>query len=169
MSTVNGTFNLTIGLLESLTGGAKSGGVVHSFDLASVVNTRIASGTAAGQMDKIFSEKATTIGTSSTVDRDFAGVLLNTSGAAETFVSLKLLCIYNSGTVPITVKGKVSNVLPFFSGSTDTITIKSGGILFYFDPVGIAVGAGATDQITLGNASGVTAAAFTLIAGGTSA
>jgi hypothetical protein len=169
MSAVSGLITLSVKLGEILSSGLKAGRVDHSFDLGALQTLRIAAGTGAGQMDKVFSEQNTAIGTTTTVDRDFAGSLVDSEGATITIVKAKLLLIYNGGTVPVTVKGKTGDVFALFTGSTDKITIPAGACILYFDPTGITVGAGTTDSITLGNASASVAAAFSMIVAGTSA
>jgi len=168
MPTANGLIAFTLALNEVIASGIKQGSVAHKFDLSALQTLRLSSGTGAGQIDLLFSEKDAAIGTSSTVDRDFAGSLLDSQGATITMVKVKVLCLYNGGTVPITVKGKTGNVFALFTGSTDKVTIPAGACLFYFDPTGITVAAGTTDSITLGNASASVAAAFTMLVAGTS-
>lgn len=169
MATANGLIALNLALGEVIASGVKQGTVAHKFDLSAFQTTRFVNGTSAGQIDLVFSEKDAAIGTSTTVDRDFAGSLTDSQGATITFAKVKLLCIYNGGTVPITVKGKTAAVFGLFSGSTDSVNIPAGACLFYFDPTGITVTNASTDKITLGNASGSTAATFTMIVAGTSA
>ncbi len=169
MSTANGLIALNLAINEVIASGIKQGPVAHRFDLSALQTLRLSSGTGAGQIDLVYSEKDASIGTSTTVDRDFAGSLLDSQGATITMVKVKLLFLYNGGTVPVTVKGKTGAVFALFSGSTDSVSIPAGACLFYFDPTGITVGAGTTDKITLGNASGSTAAAFTMLVAGTSA
>ena len=169
MSSVNGSIGLTVKLGEIISSGVKQGRIDHGFDLSLLQMLNIASGTGAGMMDKVYSEKDAAIGTSTTVDRDFSGSVLDSEGATIAFAKVKLLMIYNGGTTPITVKGKTANILALFTGSTDKITIAAGACFFFFDPVGIAVTNATADSLTLGNASASIAAAFTMIVGGTSA
>lgn len=169
MPTANGLIAFNLSLNEVIASGIKQGSVAHKFDLSALQTLRLSSGTGAGKIDLIYSEKDAAIGTSTTVDRDFAGSLLDSQGATITMAKVKVLCLYNGGTVPITVKGKTGNVFALFTGSTDKVTIPAGACLFYFDPAGITVAAGTTDSITLGNASASVAAAFTMLVAGTSA
>jgi len=169
MSTANAQIDIAIVLNEVIASGVKQGTVAHRFDLAALQTLRLTSGTGSGQVDLVFSEKDAAIGTSTTVDRDFAGSLTDSQGSTITMVKVKLLVIYNGGTVPITVKGKTGAVFALFSGSTDSLNVAAGACVVFFDPTGITVGAGTTDKITLGNASGSTAAAFTMLVAGTSA
>lgn len=169
MSAVSGLITFSVKLREIISSGLRAGAIEHNFDLGALQTLRIAAGTGAGQMDKIYSEQAAAIGTSTTVDRDFAGSLLDSEGATITIVKAKALLIYNSGTVPITVKGKTGNVFALFSGSTDKLNIAAGATIILIDPTGITVGAGTSDSITLGNASASVAASFSLMVAGTSA
>lgn len=168
MSTANAQLALTLAINEVISSGVKQGSILHQFDLSALQTLRLTSGTGAGQVDLVYSEKDSAIGTSSTVDRDFAGSLLDSQGATITMAKVKLLFIYNGGTVPVTVKGKTGAVFAMFSGSTDSVSLAAGACLFYFDPAGVPVTGGSTDKITLGNASGSVAAAFTMLVAGTS-
>lgn len=168
-SIYTGKIDLVISIFEAMSGGYKTAGPARVFSLGDLQTTRLANGTGSGQADKYFAEKDTALAASTAVDRDFAGSLVDTEGATITFVKVKLLMFYNSGTTSMTIKGKAANIFALFTGSTDALTVGAGSCLFFFNPVGITVAAGSTDQVTITNSSGSTAAAFSLIVGGTSA
>ena len=167
---VSGKIDLSIQIAELVTGSVRAGGPsVHTFDLSTYQTVRMANGTSAGQIDEVYSSKDTAIGAGATADIDFAGSLVDITGAALSFAKLKLLHFYNGGTVSIKIKAKTAIALPWFDGTTDSVVLKAGDSLTFFSPTGITVGAGATDQITITNTSGGAAAAYTMIAAGTSA
>lgn len=168
MGVVSGKIDLAIAIAEDLSTGNASGGPVHRFDLSTYQTVRLGNGTGAGQIDRVHQRKDTAIAGGATADIEFVASLLDSAGAAITFAKLKLLHLYNGGTVSIKVKAKTGDALPWFDGTTDSVVLKAGDSLTFFSPTGITV-AGATSSITITNTSGGTAAAYTLIAAGTSA
>ena len=168
MSTVSGKFSLVATIAEALSGGIKSGGPVHSFDESTYQTVNLANGTGAGQIDLVYSAKDTAIAASGTLDIDFYGGLTDSAGTTINAAKVKLLVIYNSGTVSITVKAKAGAVFALFSGSTDTLTLKAGDTLCLYSPTGVTVTNTTADKITITNTSGSTASAHTLLFAGTS-
>ena len=121
----------------------------------------LSSGVGAGQADNVFSDELTIL-TGATQDLDFAGGgLLDTLGAALTFVKVKALVVIAdpTNTTNVTLQPKAGAGLPFLGGTTPTTLLTPGGAFLLFNPsaAGIAVGAGTTDAISLVNAAGASA------------
>lgn len=169
MASANGILALTATINEALTSGLKAGVIVHSFDLGALQTLRLSSGTGAGAIDLVYSTKETAIAASGTLDVDFAGSVSDTFGTVITMAKVKLVLLYNAGTVAISVKSKAAAAFGWMSGTTDSINLAAGACLFYFDPTGVSVTGGATDKITITNLSGSVASAHTLLIAGTSA
>lgn len=169
MASANGTILLSVALNEVLSSGLRSGVVAHAFDLAAMQTTRLSSGVGAGQLDLVSSSKDTAIIAASSLDVDVAGGLTDSYGVVITMVKVKLLAVYNAGTVAIRVKSTTGQPLAILNGTTDAINLGPGAAFLYFDPVGVTVGAGTTDRFTIVNGSGSVASAHTLIVAGTSA
>lgn len=167
--TFTGKVDLAVVFNGARSGSLQSGVVPQSWNLSDLQTTRLANGTSAGQADRCFFETATALAASTSVDRDFAGSLTDPEGSTVTFVKVKLLIFYNHGTTSMTIKGKAGASFALFTGTTDSLTIGPGACIAFFDPVGVTVGAGTTDKVTITNSSGSTAASFDFIVGGTSA
>jgi hypothetical protein len=168
MASANGTISLNAALNEVLSSGLRSGVVAHLLDLSALQTMRLSSGVAAGQIDLVSSSKDIAILASSSLDVDVAGGLTDSYGATITMAKVKLLAVYNAGTVAIRVKSTTGQPLAILNGTTDAINLGPGAAFFYFDPVGVTVGAGTTDRFTIVNVSASVASAHTLIVAGTS-
>lgn len=98
----------------------------------------LASGTGAGQADRLFSDRRT-LAASATEDLDLAGVLLDAFGSTITFARVKGLVIAaaagNSNNV--VVGNASSNAWATLLGATHTLTLRPGAF--------VAVGTGAAD------------------------
>lgn len=98
---------------------------------------------------------------------DLAGALTNKFGESITLTKVKLIIIKagTTNTVDIEVTMPADGI-PIFKTAADAVLLKPGGLFVYLAPAaaGIAVGAGATDQLDLTAAAG-TALYDILIAG----
>ena len=136
-------------------------------------NFTLASGVAANQADRVFTDTRT-LGASATEDLDLAGVLLDAFGAAITFVKLKALVIKaaaaNTNNVHLSRPAGATGV-PIFLAISDGIIIPPGYTFAWFGPGtgGIAVTPATGDLITLTNSAGGTGVTYDVVIIGTSA
>lgn len=135
----------------------------------------LASGTAAGQADRVFHDQRT-LAASATEDLDLAGVLLDPLGATLTFARIK-------GIVVAAAAGNVNDVLVGgaaatqflapFGTATDKVRVRPGGVFALFagqaDAIGYVVGAGTADFLRIGNSAAGTAVNYDIILIGASA
>lgn len=131
----------------------------------------LASGTGAGQADRVFTDTRT-LAASATEDLDLAAVLLDAFGAAITFVKLKAIIIKAAAgnTNDVVLSRPASNGVPLFSAASDAIPIKPGGAFAWFCPgTGVTVTAGTGDLLTLTNSGAGTGVTYDIVIIGTSA
>lgn len=130
-----------------------------------------ASGTGADQADKIFTGSGT-INASTTTTLDLAGGLTDPSGAAVTFVKVKLIFLKNThATQALALTRPASNGVPFLTAAGDAIPIPPGGHVHLVGPgaAGLAtVTAGTGDLIDLVNGAG-SSVTYDIVLVGTSA
>ncbi len=136
----------------------------------------LASGVAAGQADRIFSDTRT-LAASATEDLDLAGTsLTDPFGAALTFVKVKaiLIAAASGNTNSVVVGGAASNTFVGpFADATDKLVIRPGG--FALISVGSgdlnAYGVTATtgDLLRVGNSGAGTSVSYDIVVIGTSA
>ncbi|MFE3371185.1 hypothetical protein ACFXOK_16485 [Streptomyces sp. NPDC059173] len=98
----------------------------------------LASGTGAGEADRVFSDRRT-LAASGTEDLDLAGALVDAFGATITFARIKGLVIAAAAgnTNNVVVGGASSNAWATLLGATHTLTLRPGAF--------VAVGTGAAD------------------------
>lgn len=143
---------------------------IESFDISKTFST----GTADGQFDRVYS-KSDTISASGTAAFDLAGALTDGLGQTITMAEIVAIAISNDATVAgVDIQvGAGSNPLSTLFGNTaDYILLKPGGFHIYssyYDGGGYAVTGGLADTLTLTNASGSTAAPYTIWIAGRSA
>lgn len=133
--------------------------------------TSLASGTATGQADKIFSDTRT-IAASGTEDLDLAGVLVDALGATLTFVKVKAVLIVAAAgnTNAVRVTRPASNGAPLFLAASDGLDVLPGGTFLWTAPgAGITVTAGTGDLLTVANSSSGTSVTYDVVIIGTSA
>ena len=124
-------------------------------------------GTASGQMDRVWSDKRNLAATSETLDV-LASLTSQLDGSTLSFVELNLVYIRHrsaSGDLKI---GGGSNVLPLFDNTSDILPIKPGGYFLWFAPNdGITPVAGTGDLLQVD--AGAATIDYTVILGGRSA
>jgi hypothetical protein len=148
------------------------GTVSAPFALTSSV--ALATGTGAGQADKVFADTRT-LAASATEDLDLAGVLTDAFGAAITFARIKAVIITadadNTNSVQVT--RPASNGVPLFMAAGDGIALRPGGVFAWVagsaDATGVAVTAGTGDLLTITNSAGSTGVDYSVMIVGASA
>jgi hypothetical protein len=168
--TLTSSFKLTSN--ASLSSALDLGTVSAPFSLSSSV--ALATGTGAGQADKVFADTRT-LAASATEDLDLAGVLTDAFGAAITFARIKAVIVTadadNTNLVQIT--RPASNGVPLFMAAGDGIALRPGAVFAWFsgvaDATGVAVTAGTGDLLTLTNSAGTTGVTYAVLIVGCSA
>lgn len=133
-----------------------------------------ASGIAANQADRIFSDTRT-LGASATEDLDLTGTtnLPGIFGNVNfTKVKLLLFAATSGNTNNVNVTRPASNGLPIFLAASDGLAIPPGGLFLLVGPAlaGLAtVTAGTGDLVTVTNSAGGTGITYDVIIIGTSA
>jgi hypothetical protein len=116
----------------------------------------LASGVAAGQADRVFSDRRT-LAASATEDLDLAGALVDAFGATVTFARVKGLVIAAAAgnTNNVVLGNATSNAWATLLGATSTVTLRPGAFLALgtgaADAVGYAVTAGTGDLLKVAN------------------
>lgn len=148
---------------------------VAQAQLAKSYTADLASGTAAGQADRIFHDTRT-LAPSGSEDIDLAGVLTDALGGALTFVRIKGLVVAAAAgnTNNVIVGGASSNgFVTWVGGATHTVTVRPGATLALFagaaDAVGYTVTAATGDLLHVANSSSGTAVTYDVIVLGCSA
>lgn len=133
----------------------------------------LASGTGAGQADRVFSDTRT-LAASANEDLDLAGVLVDALGATVTFARVKGLYVAaatgNSNNV--IVGGAASNgFVSWVGAATHTVTVRPGGVLLLAasDATGYAVTAGTGDLLRIANSGAGTSVTYDIVVVGASA
>jgi hypothetical protein len=136
-------------------------------------NFTMASGTAASQADRVWTDTRT-LGISATEDLDLAGsALLDAFGVAAVFVKLKALIIKaaaaNTNNVQLSRPAGAIGV-PLFLAISDGIVIPPGYTFAWFGPgTGITVTPATGDVITITNGGAGTGVTYDIVIIGTSA
>ncbi|NUS78467.1 MAG: hypothetical protein HOV70_20025 [Streptomyces sp.] len=118
----------------------------------------LANGTAAGQADRVFSDRRT-LAASATEDLDLAGVLLDAFGAAITFARIKGLIIAaaTANTNNVVVGAAATNPWATLLSATGTVTLRPGAFLAVgtgqADATGYAVTAATADLLKVANSA----------------
>lgn len=134
----------------------------------------LASGTAAGQADKVFHDQRT-LSASATEDLDLAGVLLDVFGAAITFAKIKGLIVKAAAgnTNNVVLGAAAANPWTALLGATGTLTVRPGATVAVFagaaDATGYAVVAGTGDLLKVANSAGGSPVTYDIVLLGTSA
>ncbi len=168
--TLTSSFKLSAN--ATLTTALDLGTVLAPFSLASSV--ALATGTGAGQADKVFADTRT-LAASATEDLDLAAVLLDAFGAAITFARIKAVIVVadadNTNSVQLT--RPAANGVPLFMAAGDGISLRPGGVFAWFagaaDATGVAVTAGTADLLTVTNSAGTTGVDYSVLIVGASA
>ncbi|MFJ3537053.1 hypothetical protein ACIPQA_16470 [Streptomyces sp. NPDC090109] len=134
----------------------------------------LGSGTAAGQADRVWSDRRT-LAASATEDLDLAGVLLDAFGAAVTFARIKgLVVAAASGNANNVVIGAASsNPWATLLGATGTVILRPGAFLAVAagaaDATGYTVTASTGDLLKVANSGAGTSVTYDIHIIGTSA
>lgn len=135
----------------------------------------LASGTGAGQADRIFHDRRT-LAASANEDLDLAGVLTDPFGATITFARIKgLLVAAAAGNTNNVVVGNAATngFITWVGAATHTVTVRPGGVLALLaggaDATGYAVTAGTGDLLRIANSAGGTSVDYDIVLIGASA
>lgn len=134
----------------------------------------LASGTGAGQADKVFHDRRT-LAASAAEDLDLAGVLLDAFGAAITFVRVKGLFITAAAANAnnVVVGADATNPWATLLNATGTITLRPGASFGAMagaaDGTAYAVTAGTGDLLQVANSGAGTSVTYDIVIVGASA
>lgn len=135
----------------------------------------LATGTGAGQADKIFHDQRT-LTASATEDLDLAGVLVDAFGSTLTFVKLKALIIAAAAgnTNNVLVGGVAAGLASIITPAATGIVVVRPGAFFCVaagqaDATGYVVTATTADLLHIANSAGGSSVTYDIIAIGTSA
>jgi hypothetical protein len=134
-------------------------------------STDMASGVAANQADRIFSDTRT-LSASATEDLDISGgALTDPLGSAFTIAKLKMLivCAASANTNNVVILGDAASPLLLGTAAT-TAAVKPGGCVTFFDPSlgGYTVTNSTADIIQITNGGGTTSVTYDIVIVGTS-
>ncbi len=168
-------FNLS--LVATLTK-ARDLSIIASDPLSVSERIRYATGTGAGQADRLFYDERT-INASSSEDLDLVGSLLDGFGDTYSPVRIKGLWIKAapvSGTLNtnnVVVGGASATQWAALLGTTGTVTLRPGSVFSVFaseaDATGYVCAAGATDLLKVANSSSGTSVTYQIAIIGASA
>jgi hypothetical protein len=146
------TASVYAGVTARLSGTPDLGSVGYSLDYAAKY-LDFASGTAAGQVSKVFTDK-NALTAAQAIDLDLAGVLLDPLGQQITFANIKILRIKcaEANTTNLIVGNAASNgwIGPF-GAATHTVAVRPGAVMLFADPAGWPVVGGTGDLLHLLN------------------
>lgn len=134
----------------------------------------LASGTAAGQGDLLWSDQRT-LSASASEDLDLAGVLADAFGSTVTFVRVKGLYVSAAAgnTNSVVVGAASSNAWATLLNAAGTVTLRPGGFFLagtgVADATGWAVTAGTGDMLTVTNSSSGSSVTYDIVIIGASA
>lgn len=144
---------------------------VSQLPFSLTVAQRLATGTGAGQADRVFTDSRT-LAASATEDLDLAGILLDAFGQAITFVKIKAVIIHAiaANVNNVVVTRPASNGVPLFVAAGDGIALPPGFALAWFGAgAGVTVTPATGDLITVTNGGAGTSVTYEVIIIGTSA
>lgn len=137
-----------------------------SAQLSKSYRVALASGTAAGQADRVFHDQRT-LTASATEDIDLAGTLTDVFGATLTFVRIKGLIIAAAAanTNNVIVGGaSATQFVSWVGAATHTVTVRPGAVLMLMagaaDATGYVTAAGSTDLLKIANSAGSTSVTY---------
>ena len=122
-------------------------------------------GTAAGQADRVFSDRRT-LAASATEDLDLAGTLLDAYGTASTFARVKgiIIAAATGNTNNVVVGAAASNPWATLLSATGTVTLRPGAFVAVgtgaADATGYAVTATTADLLKIANSAGSTSVTY---------
>jgi hypothetical protein len=132
---------------------------------------KMATGTAAGLADRIFTDTRT-LAASGTESLDLAGSLVTPLGQAFVLTKLKAVIIRAAAgnTNDVQVTRPASNGVPLFMAASDGVALGPGGVFAWASPsVGVTVTAATADLLTITNSAAGTPVTYDVILIGTSA
>lgn len=145
-----------------------------AFPFAATASTAFASGTGAGQVDRVFTDTRT-LAASGNESLDLAGTLTDALGATITMARVKAIFVSAAAanTNDVQVTRPASNGVPFLMAAGDGIALRPGAFMIWgsgsADATGVAVTAGTGDLITFTNSAGTTSVTYTVVILGASA
>lgn len=160
--------------IKASVSGAQSGALdlgTVQFPFALAANSSYSDGTAAGMVDRVFTDSRT-LAASATEDLDLAGSLTDALGATLTMAKLKFVMIKaaSGNTNDVVLSRPTTNGVPLFEAADDAIRIKPGGCFMWVVPgSGVTVTAGTGDLLTLTNSAAGTSVSYDIVLMGTSA
>lgn len=131
----------------------------------------LASGTGAGQADKIWHDERT-LAASTSENLDLVGSLVDAFGATLTFARVRGLVVYASpaNTNNVLVGGAAANAFVNWVGdATDVVAVRPGGLLTLFAPDATAYAVGTGDQLKIANSGAGTSVTYDIVVIGASA
>lgn len=154
-------------VVESVAGDLQTASAPLSF----LARVRMATGTATGLADVMFTDTRT-LSASATEDLDLKGSLLTPLGQAFTPAKLKgvIVSAASGNTNDVQLTRPASNGVPLFLAASDGIAVKPGGAFAWFAPgAGVTVTSSTGDLLTLTNSAGSTSVTYSIVLIGTSA
>lgn len=134
----------------------------------------LATGTGAGQADKLWTDQRT-LTASSTEDLDLAGVLVDAFGATITLARVKAILVRAAATNTnnVIVGGASATQWAALLGTTGTVTLRPGALFVaaagVADATGYVTAAGATDLLKVANSGSGTSVVYDIAVIGCSA
>lgn len=139
-------------------------------DLSTTINSlgftrqiNLASGTGAGQADKIWHDERT-LTASSSEDLDLAGSLVDAFGVTLTFARIKGVVVYASpaNTNNVVIGNVTNGIIGWFGAATHTISVRPGGLftIFATDATAYAVTASTADLLHVANSGAGTGVTY---------
>ena len=158
---VGASFSIRGLITEAFAGLPQGKTVTH--DLAFPEYT-FGSGTGTGNINLGPYVSSQNLGTSASTTFDLTSYTNNAGTSVTTLTKLKILWIYNTGTVAIDIGGAAATQLigdGFLKGADDVFTLPAGECLAVISSVGITV-SGSAKSLKVLNTSGATAAAYNI-------
>lgn len=163
---------IDVNLLATLTAALPAdAGNLASAPVRATKRLTLATGTGAGQADKVFAGTRT-VTASGTDALDLAGTLTDPFGATLTIVKLKAILIRAAAANVnnVRVNRPASNGVPLFLAASDGIDVLPGGLFLWMAPnVGVTVTAATGDLINCDNSGAGTSVTYDVVIIGTSA
>lgn len=132
----------------------------------------LASGTGAGQADRLWSDRRT-IAASASEDLDLAGSLTDALGATLTLARVKMLAVYAlpANTNDVVLGDAAATTWTALLGTDGTLAVKPGGLLVVTAPGATAypVTAGSADLLKVANSAAGSAVTYDIYIVGASA
>jgi hypothetical protein len=144
-----------------------------TFPFSTSGEANYAAGTAAGQIDRVFTDTRT-LAASATENIDLAGVHTDAFGATLTFAKVRAIYVSaaSGNTNDVQVTRPASNGVPWLMAAGDGIALRPGAFLAWASGTGdtnsVAVTPATGDLITFTNSAGTTGVTYTVVILGTS-